>query len=478
MNFKNMSVLFILILFPIILVFILYASLQSSSLNMQTQYDSKLSVATYDAMTAFNINTINNDKNSALADSLIRDINASINTFMSTLSLGFGSSGQDSNNLKPYIPALVYTLYDGYYIYSPSVNSSNNDKYEHILKPYIYYTARYTTGTKDIVINYTLDNYISYYGYIGGKSTSDNYVTGAGYLEPLEHIKINNVRPASFASINPDDVDLLSVKYKDVEITEREAKLYYINAGKFTEIATADQVLGSLLDGSVAEIGKTSDDVPEEFKNRTNTVFKISTSNDPNDEESNFNFHRKGIIKTSIQNNLNAAMASYSKYGTVNYTFQMPVIPETEWDTILSNVSILSFMQGIPIGMKMYNGYSFVTNTNNKHFTAENTVYYISSDDETVYHRLDCSHLSDNGITGHKSYLFEKILDERVSPATYRYITGDDKDDRDIKYPIDYGQTTACYYCIVNSNYAHQTLSPAKLKAKYTVLRERKICPY
>lgn len=197
-------------------------------------------------------------------------------------------------------------------------------------------------------------------------------------------------------------------------------------------------------------------------------------SNNPNEKESIFNLHKKEVIKWSIQNNLNSAMASYTEYGVKNYTFKMPKLSDPEWDTILKNVSIISFLQGIPIGMKIYNGYAFTTNTTNNFFTTEDTLYYTDNSGSNIYHRIDCPELGNNGITAHKSYLFEKILDESISPAEWRYIKTTDKDERGINYPVDYGKLTACYYCMVNSNYTQDSLFPEKKRAMYTAIAKER----
>lgn len=89
----------------------------------------------------------------------------------------------------PYIPALVFTLYDGYYIYSPHEynyevtqitqeveNKVEKTGYEHILKPYIHYTARYKNENADVTVNYSLDNYISIYGTINSEYVSKSRI--------------------------------------------------------------------------------------------------------------------------------------------------------------------------------------------------------------------------------------------------------------------------------------------------------------
>ena len=53
-----------------------------------------------------------------------RDINATVNSFFNSLASGFSSSGYTKNDLKDYIPAMLFTLYDGYYVYGPYENNA------------------------------------------------------------------------------------------------------------------------------------------------------------------------------------------------------------------------------------------------------------------------------------------------------------------------------------------------------------------
>ena len=80
MRLQNLLIIFIVIALPVILILTMYIGYQVDTVNLKSMYDSKLLGATYDAMSAFELNTTNN-KYSTVSDSLIRDIQASINTF-------------------------------------------------------------------------------------------------------------------------------------------------------------------------------------------------------------------------------------------------------------------------------------------------------------------------------------------------------------------------------------------------------------
>ncbi len=119
MRLQGMSIVFALVSLPIILVIAYYISLQIDTINLQSQYNANLLDATYDSLSAFELNTANEDL-STVSDSLRTIIEASSNIFMNTLSTNFGMSNASKSHLEPFIPAVLYTLYDGYYIYAPT----------------------------------------------------------------------------------------------------------------------------------------------------------------------------------------------------------------------------------------------------------------------------------------------------------------------------------------------------------------------
>ena len=121
MKLSNMSIIFIIIVLPIILMLSYYISLQIDTINMQTAYTAKQLDATKEAIEAFEINTVEwNESYSTNNDSKRRDIMASINTFTTSFANSVGVGGTNKENILTYIPAIAFTLYDGYYIYTPS----------------------------------------------------------------------------------------------------------------------------------------------------------------------------------------------------------------------------------------------------------------------------------------------------------------------------------------------------------------------
>ena len=162
MKLQYIAVIFIIIIVPISLVLSEYLNIQIRTINNQTFYAKQLNDATYDTIKAFQFNTVHN-RYSSVANSKLRDIKAATNTFFNTLGTTLTRSRED---LQEYVPALAFTLYDGYYIYSRNRKTAE-EEYSYELKPYIYYSCEYKSGSKRAIINYTLDNYITVYYYDG-----------------------------------------------------------------------------------------------------------------------------------------------------------------------------------------------------------------------------------------------------------------------------------------------------------------------
>ena len=247
MKLQNMTVIFIIIMIPIILVVSYYIGLQINTITMQKNYTVKLQTAAKDSIQALEINTVEwNSASSNLADSKRRDVLAAINTFTTSLANGMGIGGAGKGRIQTYIPAIVYTMYDGYYIYSASLMKeqetdnngltqfdndgtikSNGESYQYILKPYSPYSARYVNVNEniDVTVNYTLDNYIRVYGTVNGE-----YQTKEGYL--VVCATSNSGADANIGVyINQSGNNISDIKYRGAEIVPETLKeqVYYID---------------------------------------------------------------------------------------------------------------------------------------------------------------------------------------------------------------------------------------------------------
>ena len=109
-------------------------------------------------------------------------------------------------------------------------------------------------------------------------------------------------------------------------------------------------------------------------------IFDFDNKNGIEAEDSNFNQHRMDVIKYAITRNLSVAISNYNNFSSASANFQMPELRETDWEKIMDNISIISFLQGMSIGGKVYNGYSIITNTKNEDVVTENSIYIRTSD--------------------------------------------------------------------------------------------------
>ena len=122
----------------------------------------------------------------------------------------------------------------------------------------------------------------------------------------------------------------------------------------------------------------------------------IDNNNDPESEDSIFTKHKKAVIKYVIESSLNQAITSYSKNN--EGTFKLPKLTDTEWEQIYRNVSIITFAQNIPIGLKYYNNYGIATSTTNKEYVDPEEIYLYDKA-EIEYHKLYCSSLTQTDAT-------------------------------------------------------------------------------
>lgn len=519
MKLQYLAVIFVAIIIPISIVMSQYIQNQIDTITLQTLYTESLNNATHDGLKAFQINTINN-KYSNISDSKIRDVEASVSTFYNSLGTAMDKYISAEEEVSAFVPAVLFTLYDGYYIHSTynniysttadgkvQLNDADNN-YQTGLRPYIYYSCTYDLGGKKIVVNYTLDNAITVYGDFGS-----GYVSKSGYLidytkvternlgsktlkydgvqigpETLtEHLLIvtegsNVPTPGDYNYIifnnkkvyqdvdaggNPNGKYFWYDNYKKTYLQSEETALKdYLNAntgGQFKSIAAFEYYLEAyefskwvVEQSGLATIKQN--DIAEEYRNDLSFdaggayIFNTKQAgNDPMLTKSVFNSHRMAVIRKSIETNLSTVIANYNVQDSSSFQFVLPVIDEENWYSIVNNVSIVSFMQGLPIGQKYYNNYSVITNTKNEEVINEQSVFIVaySDDGNLEYHQPGCKTLIDKqknnpslSMTAYTSLSFVRQT-VKVNEANIQYFYPQARNGK---------TTTGCYNCIVNAS--------------------------
>ena len=474
MKIQTLAVICVIIMLPISLVLSVYTQNQMTTLNLQSKYDSRLIDSTYEAIKTFQINTLANSS-SDVASSKIRDIEASVNSFFSSVANNFGLSEYNADTIKEYMPAIVYTLYDGYYIYSPYTNNINNinvkedSSYQNKqtlqgLKPYVYYSCRYKVGSNsDFVITYSLDSYITIQGTINGVgvnksgylldniiingntikyrnieiSSSENlqeYIANeeSGTPELLQYIQKNGVKYYKnnnnrvFSIVNGKKIYLTDTTARTYinEINNNQSAInYYKKAKEFTDWVKNNNILKNLTFGNaVEENGNTitDKDGPVNGLSGNTKIFESDNNISIEDTNSNFNEHRTAVIRYSIQKNLAMAIANFNKYSSSTNEFQMPNLSEEDWYSLINNVSCISFLQGLPIGGKIYNGYAVANNNKTQEFVSKESIYILS--DDSYYHRVNENNLNEkSNLQGFFNVDFERKVYSVGDTKAYVY---------------------------------------------------------
>ena len=430
MKLQSLTIIFIIIILPVVLVLSAYIGYEIKTIEKQNMYNTGIISATHDAIFSFEINS-KNDKYSNNAQTKRDVLKSAVKTFENSLSVNCNLGIYGNEVIEEYIPALVFGMYDGFYIYAPERTEN-----KHELKNYIYYSEHIKDDAKevDIIINYSLDNFISIVGTIQGID-----VTKSGYLTVLNDIQ--------FVS----DTNIVDT-YKGVKIEDSDAKEYFRRSAEFTWWVTNEVELGNI-----------------------NSDFNISSSNDPEKDDSKFVQHKRKIIKEKIESLLNASITAYANKTSNNY--KMPKLSEGDWEKIYNNISVIGFVQGMNLGFKKYNNYCVLNSTNNQEYVNKNLIYFIDSE-EKEYHDIRCHKISDKYTKGYKIGDFEKSIKDKVINDE----TGETK--REYEYKHD---ETACYECIngfsnENINNMKQNVydyvensSSSKVKKSYyeAVARER-----
>lgn len=521
MKLQHIAIIFVIIIVPISLVLSVYINNQIKTIDYQTSYNTGLINSTYDAIKAFQLNTANN-MYSTISNSKIRDIEAAISVFYDSLGTSLGSGGYTEEELKMYVPALLFNLYDGYYIYSNYYDTKTGE-YRYGLKPFIYYSCRYVKGSNyDFVVNYTLDNTITIIGKVNG-----NYVTKTGHLvkynetyymsseiltEKLIILNSNNQPEVVDSNNNPVAQEYQYTVYNSQKIYKENNitadtpynKRFFYYSSEYRKDYVNDEIIihdmNALLGESIihepgnfnlysdsavryyhdaydftvwvhnnlsdikASDAVNSDGNPIEFATDIGTkkIFDTSASdNDPLNSSSTFNEHRMNVIRKSIEDNLTKAIASYSAHTVVGYEFAMPKLDENEWYKIENNICLTSFLQGLPIGGKVYNNYCVVSNDTNKEMVGNDSIYIIDSKRE--YHKPGCQKLINNLNNGTVSiagaYASSEFKRKTVSLTgadanAHSQLTGTSSGSYAYYYPEAY---TACYDCIVTASQTYST---------------------
>lgn len=221
---------------------------------------------------------------------------------------------------------------------------------------------------------------------------------------------------------------------------------YYVEAYAFT-----NWVKQNLGNKNLKQLTVNFDETNNQYQAVRNdieegNIFNISLDNDPEKKLSDFVQHKEKLMKESITSNLVLSLSNYNANG--KYDFKLPMLTDSDWNQIFSNISLLTFFQGVPIGLKTYNNYAIATSTTNREYVDPGELYFSGPDSN--YHRVYCEKCGNEEYIGYRSVEYVQreytaTLADGTSSITYYYQHDNNNDPN---------SETACYYCTVNkSNY-------------------------
>lgn len=300
-----------------------------------------------------------------------------INTFFSTMAINFNLPFQSGDNVSTYesspnsyiqnyfstyIPAVVVIAYDGFYVYGQRQNSEGYYVYQLSTKiPYTY------TSPHGYTIGYTLGEDI----YL--------YIDGVCYSGRLQGNTLSEIVEA----YSGDFGYMTGVTTKDVaSLTNNMSEILY------SLITTNNRkTIGN-------ELLPTSDD--------TNFLQDYKKDNKDNYTVGKFHENRRKVIIQIIADTLKEQMNIQNHYADLvgcTYDFGLPEISEDDWINSIDDISVMAFVQGIPVGATdgiFYNNYALGGSR-----IVERDYYYgapytnESGVTTNLYHKKNCSLIRD-----------------------------------------------------------------------------------
>ena len=258
--------------------------------------------------------------------------------------------------------------------------------------------------------------------------------------------------------INPtsdENIESSYKKYENMIENGESAYKFYDEANKFTQ--SVKNVLANLTNKDAQDfIINSNGETIQTTVFSDETEYKIfdfnSDSSKPEKNiecrSSNFNQHRLAVIKNKIRTNLAIAITNFNS--AYNIEFQMPELTEEDWAKAMNNISLISFIQGIDIGGKTYNGYTIINNSESKEVVREENIYILGNDG--FYHRIGDKYLLEaNNIGGNSEYNSNVNASGRLNLDFNKQRAYTEDGSTVYYYPI--SKYYASYNSIVNQNY-------------------------
>lgn len=369
MKIQNYAIIFIIIILPFSIVCKTTINEKIDTLNDETRINNAIDAATVDAVKT--IIDLNNEFYNLYGDQMLNLTQPlakeAIDTFFNTLSINNNLPFVKDDSLKTayfstYIPAIIVIAYDGFYVYSIEETAAGTEEY--VLSSKIPYVYKDPTG---YIIHFTLGNYIELY--------APNGVLYKGEFKK-------------------DYIDQAKDEYDEIHDI-----LSMLTLEALPQLTTDMSLIMYGLTRSSTDSGVTLPTLPS-YLTTMSTSGKPPMTRDysdvySGDDVSEFNIKRREVIISLITSTLNEKMNKHNRYADmmgVTYDFYLPEIKDSEWINSIDDISIMAFIQGIPVGTdSYYNNYAL----GSARIVRAERYYALTDGSGIYYHKKDCKDLID-----------------------------------------------------------------------------------
>lgn len=289
-------------------------------------------------------------------------VEESVKSFFQTLAVNFNMpyiQRKTENYFSTYIPAIVVVAYDGFFVYSVDDNGGSNFSYR--VSPKIPYS--YEDPDTGAIINFTLGNYIKIYTrnkLFEGELTDNYYSESLAKYQQYEEGFAGYTQDQILDFI-PEITNDMSVMIAAINETSKNGSVNYIPS----------YLIAPSGEGDGAPLKQDYE------KNGT----KVASA-----------FHQKRreviihLIEEVLQQEINEHQTYARTKGSI-YNFMLPEIADEDWTNSINDISVMSFIQGMPIGVNSYyNNYALGGSR-----IVETDYIYATSD--MYYHNSRCDHI-------------------------------------------------------------------------------------
>ena len=300
----------------------------------------------------------------------------SVKSFFQTMAINFNMPyipEKTESYFSMYIPAIVIVAYDGFFIYS--VNESEDGTYAYHISPKIPYA--YLDDDSGAMVHFTLGNDIKLF-------TADMFFEGTlVYNYAQDAFESYKVYTAAIPPGSGDKEALQIISDTAFELsTTIEAILQY----------DASLVPDFLVPPSGDDPGITSITLTDANSSKIPLLRDYDGKTDL--EASNFHRIRRETIINLISDTLKEEINEHTSYASMfgsTYQFGLPDVARDDWMNSINDVSVMSFIQGMPIGVnEYYDNYAL----SGSRIVQTNYYYGGVLNGNKYYHRENCSHIS------------------------------------------------------------------------------------